>query len=897
MLDKRYTIPLNTLHKGHKTTDIHVNQGDTRSVIFDFRVYAGAEEINYEDVETAVLFMTKPDQNIVQVNADNTGSGFTCTLSQQALASPGAVVGGLALYGHEMERITTLFFIFWVARDPISADIVDSTTEFDALAKAITMLRWLQDKAAQFPNLTVLGRFETEAELLATFPDGTNVGGSFFVGSEEEARYFYWSLVTDSWESADPWRGRTGRHFISVDVPATAQDLHSMGVRLGDTVVVSVDRLIVAGEMRATGDLLERSAWAIEDESFTPAGSIRGARGEPGTVNARGTWGASVEDYQRYDVVIYNSPRRTRNAYIYMSWDAGSQLTPHSTSPDNPWVIWAYEGLQGEAATIEVGHVTTLPSDAEATVTNSGTKYNAKLDIGIPQGRAATLKIVKVVTGEAGTDASVENIGTAEDAEYVLTIPRGTMGFSGDHANLDNLAFEDSNHTGFASKEDIDATKQQLATAKDDISAQIAKMEGDVSTQMSALQSGVGDKMAALEKDVAGQIDTLNAHVDNTIAQATTDVNQSLEDLKTAVNNTVQTLAGTLEGIPMASKLDPLDFTIRGDGSIGRPMTLLEAGGTSFANSPAISIGPWIYVWCRNNQGAAHHNFLRIHTQQNTMEFLNVELPNVGVGSRATTMFSHMSYNDGYVYLMSANGAARFFRYCIANDSWEELASFPIASGVGLQGGWIGNKLYGMGATTNPSLIFSYDADTDVWEEHFNFAHSGRGAFAVNNPVTIHDGQLYMFGTNQQIGRWNPVTNTLTLLANAPVTILVGRAWTGPDNAIWVHQQGAAASASRLLRYDPVANTWQNFGLGQITTAACICPVGSIIYYVGQTLGDIQHIRLPATTAPIITALPAYTLALRMPPDLHTLTTPLIAVNGDTVATPAILRRLATKQD
>ena len=128
MPEKRFTIPLNTLHKGQKKTDIHVNQGDTRSVIFDFRVYEGAEEINYNDVMDTVLFMTKPDHHVSQVNVDNTGSGFTCTLPQQALASPGAVIGGLALYGHEMERITTLYFLFWVARDPISADIVDANS-------------------------------------------------------------------------------------------------------------------------------------------------------------------------------------------------------------------------------------------------------------------------------------------------------------------------------------------------------------------------------------------------------------------------------------------------------------------------------------------------------------------------------------------------------------------------------------------------------------------------------------------------------------------------------------------------------------------------------------------------------------------------------------------------
>jgi len=130
----------------------------------------------------------------------------------------------------------------------------------------------------------------------------------------------------------------------------------------------------------------------------------------------------------------------------------------------------------------------------------------------------------------------------------------------------------------------------------------------------------------------------------------------------------------------------------------------------------------------------------------------------------------------------------------------------------------------------------------------------------------------------------------MQMLAPAPVAILVGRSWTGPDGAIWIQQQGAAASASRLLRYDPIANTWLLFGLGLITTSACICPVGSWIYYVGQTGGSIEARRLPSTVSPIITALPPYITAFNLPASLAIRTGNLVSVTNGTIGNPVTLR-------
>lgn len=99
------------------------------------------------------------------------------------------------------------------------------------------------------------------------------------------------------------------------------------------------------------------------------------------------------------------------------------------------------QGVPGEAATVQVGTTSTLPAGSSATVTNSGNKNAAILDFGIPQGiqgiqgepgNAATVSVGTVTTGQAGSQASVVNAGTANAAVLNFTIPQGLKGDPGD---------------------------------------------------------------------------------------------------------------------------------------------------------------------------------------------------------------------------------------------------------------------------------------------------------------------------------------------------------------------------------------------------------------------------------------------------------------------------------
>jgi hypothetical protein len=459
MLNKTFDIALNTMFQGHQPTTIFVNQGDIRSVIFNFRIYEDANELDYSLVESAKLWLIKRDGNMVEQILQPQGSGYTVLISQQALAVVGTVTGAVALYGHGKERITTLVFTFLVGADILSRHAIESTTEFDSLQRAIALLESAIRLYEEFPRLKVLGLFEFESELLATFPDGSNINGGFWVGSEYEGRYFFWDRTHNRWTGIDPNRGRTGNHIIPINEPKTARELHDMGVRVGDSVLVTAKPntsdigIVVAGQMRYAGTVLLREGDEPVDESFVDMDSIQGAMGLPGEHNPRGAWSEDVTDYQRFDTVFFEGG--TYNTYMYFSRIPNLQESPKFAGTEgNPWMPWVLRGADGEAATIKIGEVTTVASNQPARVEDVGSPTHSVLEIDIPQGKAASFKIRNIITVESEEEVRAVNLGTPEDAIYDVYLLRGERGEADgtmNHAELENLTYENSGHIGFAS--------------------------------------------------------------------------------------------------------------------------------------------------------------------------------------------------------------------------------------------------------------------------------------------------------------------------------------------------------------------------------------------------------------------------------------------------------------
>jgi hypothetical protein len=95
-------------------------------------------------------------------------------------------------------------------------------------------------------------------------------------------------------------------------------------------------------------------------------------------------------------------------------------------------------GTNGQAATLIIGTVTTLSSDAPATVSNSGTQQNAVINFGIPSGQSgrdgqgATITIGTVTALSPGTTPTVVNVGTPQNAIFNIGLTTGNTGGKGD---------------------------------------------------------------------------------------------------------------------------------------------------------------------------------------------------------------------------------------------------------------------------------------------------------------------------------------------------------------------------------------------------------------------------------------------------------------------------------
>jgi hypothetical protein len=148
-------------------------------------------------------------------------------------------------------------------------------------------------------------------------------------------------------------------------------------------------------------------------------------------------------------VIINNNP----NLIIPALNEAGNQIGPIFQT--------GTQGPQGLAATINVGTVTTGEPGSLVIVNNSGTSSVAVFDFTIPRGDvgaegpkgdtgdAATIDVGTVTTGAAGSDVVITNAGSIHDAILNFTIPRGDKGEKGDKGDTGETGLKgDKGETG-----------------------------------------------------------------------------------------------------------------------------------------------------------------------------------------------------------------------------------------------------------------------------------------------------------------------------------------------------------------------------------------------------------------------------------------------------------------
>lgn len=147
-----------------------------------------------------------------------------------------------------------------------------------------------------------------------------------------------------------------------------------------------------------------------------------------------------------------------------------------TNDPANNKTIVDCKGSKGDAATITVGTVTTLPAGSDATVTNSGTSSDAVFDFGIPKGAdgAGAVDSVNGYTGVVVLDAS--DVGALPDS---TTIPTKT-------SELDN-------DSGFVTANDVPTSLSELSDdATHRLVTDAEKTDWDAKVSESLLKSTVG---------------------------------------------------------------------------------------------------------------------------------------------------------------------------------------------------------------------------------------------------------------------------------------------------------------------------------------------------------------------------------------------------------------------
>ena len=152
MITREFDLTIRVPQQDCNDTGIKLVQNDQNVYYFNIRITDGINDIDYLQVERATITFKKRDGHVVQGNLVPADTGYTYKLGTNEIACPGKVVASIQLYGAPDERLTTARFAFEVVQDLINPSIVESTTEFDALTRAISLMEKLEERLKDFPN-------------------------------------------------------------------------------------------------------------------------------------------------------------------------------------------------------------------------------------------------------------------------------------------------------------------------------------------------------------------------------------------------------------------------------------------------------------------------------------------------------------------------------------------------------------------------------------------------------------------------------------------------------------------------------------------------------------------------------------------------------------------------
>ena len=400
---------------------------------------------------TVYAYVLKNDGTVVVIDCQANSNEVTFTLPLQACTCPG--VNKMAI-----QAVTGTTDLRW---DNLLLDVkpcelenaVASTDDLGPIANIITDPDYLQTIVNAYENATdsledLMGDFKPVGDWNANTPYKTlnivsHEGYSYAANQPstgvEPPNATYWTLIGSKGDQGT--QGPPGEQG-EPGTPGQAATIQIGEVTTGEPGTPAV----------VTNTGTENAAVL----KFTIPRGETGAQGIQGPPGPQGNPGTGLDILGTYDTLealkaAVTQPQQgqmynvgTSDPYTVYMWDTTNggqwlsqgqlQGAKGDTGDTGP------QGAPGQAATVQVGQVTTGEPGSNATVTNSGTENAAVLDFSIPRGATGAkgdigatpnITVGEVTTLEPGQQATASMSGTAENPVLNLGIPKGDTGDAG----------------------------------------------------------------------------------------------------------------------------------------------------------------------------------------------------------------------------------------------------------------------------------------------------------------------------------------------------------------------------------------------------------------------------------------------------------------------------------
>lgn len=400
---------------------------------------------------TVYAYVLKNDGTVVVIDCQASANDVTFTLPLQACTCPGVNKMAIQAVNGTTDLRWDNLLLYVEPCDLENA--VASTSDLGPIANLITDPDYIQSLADAYENATdeiedLMGDFKPVGDWNATTAYKTlnivsHEGYSYAANQNstgvEPPNATYWTLIGSKGDQGI--QGPPGEQ----GEPGTPGQVAT--IQIGE---------VTTGEPGTSAAVTNTGTENAAVLTFTIPRGAKGDKGDKGDTGPQGAPGTGLDILGTYDTLgalqaAVTQPKQgqmynvgTSDPYTVYMWDTteGGEWLPQGqlqgakgdTGDTGP------QGAPGEAATVQVGQVTTGEPGSNATVTNSGTENAAVLDFSIPRGATGAkgdigatpnITVGKVTTLEPGQQATASMTGTAENPVLNLGIPKGDTGEAG----------------------------------------------------------------------------------------------------------------------------------------------------------------------------------------------------------------------------------------------------------------------------------------------------------------------------------------------------------------------------------------------------------------------------------------------------------------------------------